>query len=215
MRRDEVMPFTTDNPGDGMDVSALWVRYCIGDDDKPDEIVELRANGAFQTDSKIKAEITALPVPADDLYVRAARVPGMGFAAYVLSVWVQPAAQGVLGSMAYDKIQNLKHKYGRPVTRTDSNAAEFDADQIRRATPLAEQQLQNEAKTYIGGHFPVQGDLTVLGVDIQDLRSASAYSGTVVLRDDGGTSFTVFLDYEVGGDYGWQAARVVASYSET
>ncbi|MEB3024064.1 hypothetical protein [[Mycobacterium] crassicus] len=178
MRRDEpIPPFATEDPVDGIDVSAYWFRYCIGEDTKPDEIVELRANGAFHTDSRIKAEITELPVPPDDIYVRAARIPGQGLAAYAISTWLQPAAVGVLGAMAYNKIQSLKHQYGRPVTRTQYNAAEFDADQIRAATPLAQQQLQTEARTFISGHFSVQGNLTVLGVDIQDLRSETAYSG--------------------------------------
>jgi hypothetical protein len=98
MRRDEPSfgPFSTEDPADGIDVSALHVRYCIGDDEKPDEIVELRANGAFLTDSKIKAEITELPVAANDIYVRAAHVPGQGVAAYVLAVWLVPELSACL-----------------------------------------------------------------------------------------------------------------------
>ncbi|MDT7760759.1 MAG: hypothetical protein QOC63_179, partial [Mycobacterium sp.] len=159
MRRDEPSfgPFSTEDPADGIDVSALHVRYCIGDDEKPDEIVELRANGAFLTDSKIKAEITELPVAANDIYVRAAHVPGQGVAAYVLAVWLVPGTVGVLSTLAYNKIQALKHRYARPLSRTESNAAAFDADQVRHATPLAEQQLQDVAKTFISGTFPAQG----------------------------------------------------------
>lgn len=85
-----------------------------------------------------------------------------------------------------------------------------------RCRPLAEQQILDAAKSYLAsGGVTIQGNLTTLGVNISDLGSSLTYSATAVLRDHGGTTFIVFMDYEVPGNNTWNATRLICSYPET
>lgn len=120
MRKDRPITFPFGSPGtphQDRRASFLWVRYCIGDDHDPDEVVEVKGHGDFQIDSTLRADIRAIPPQApDDDDVRETQIHPMGVAEpYLIDVWVQlqglPA--NVIGSAIWDGWKTL----GRAIHR--------------------------------------------------------------------------------------------------
>jgi hypothetical protein len=219
MRRDEPSvpwPFGIPaTPDQDRDASFLWVRYCIGDELDPDQVIEVKAPGPFRIDNSLRDEIQAvLPAAlhADDLRETQIRPMGVG-EPYLIDVWVTGILVGLATHAIWDQWKSLATKIGRPVSRTESNAGEFDADQLRKQTAMAEQQLLGNAKGLAMQHYPtLQGVLTPLSTTIKQLRSASSFSGTAVLRDEGGSTFTVIMDYDL---HGWTMDQITRSYPES
>jgi hypothetical protein len=177
-------------------------------------VIEFKARGPFHIDGTLRDAIRAVAPEAPDAGVRETQIRPMGVGEpYLIDVWVTGTAIGMASSAIYDQCKSFATKIGRPVSRTDSNAAQFDTDQLRKQTALAEQQLLANANALAKEHYPdLRERLTPLGTNIKQLRSATSFSGVAVLRDEGGSTFTVMIDYDHDG---WTLNQIIRSYPQS
>lgn len=198
------------DPNYDVETPHLRVRYCIGDEDNPDEVLDLNAGGGFfLIDDTVRDEVRALSVDSADLHVREAHLQPFGVASYWIDVWLTGVGVSLVSDIAWAQLHRLKRRFG-PNSRTPFNAAEFDEIQARDHTQLAEQKTLAYARAKVAEHYTVNGTLTALGVEIKEMNSTSEFSGTAVLRDDGGSTFTVIAEFDGGGS--WIASRIIRSY---
>jgi hypothetical protein len=97
VRRDhEIFSLAEINPRYDLDAKALLVTYCIGNDQDPDEVIDIQARGDFRIDDTLRNEIRAIlldltdELSADDLDVQEAKISPQGTGmAYQFELWLQ------------------------------------------------------------------------------------------------------------------------------
>lgn len=126
MRRDEPITWplgTVRNPDHDRDASLLWLRFCIGDENDPDEVIEIRAHGQYRIDGALRDEIRSLPLESaadlspSDIEMRETQLHPQGVGEpYLIDVWVllQGLPANVVGSAIWD---GCKHSCAGSVAR--------------------------------------------------------------------------------------------------
>jgi hypothetical protein len=186
------------NPDQDHDVTALVLRFCIGDDQNPDEIIDIRASGNFRIDDSLRAAIRAVPVDAleglspDDIDVRETELHPMGVTAHLFDVWLQAQAlalpTNVIGAAIWDGCKQVWQK--------GAAAMGYNAADDRFALP-PEKAILVPAESALREDLDVQGELTQISVNITDASSGFKFTGSVVLRAEDGRDFELSVDHDL------------------
>jgi hypothetical protein len=224
MRRDHLIPpFAEVNPDYDLDVTALLISYCIGDDRDPDEVIDIKGPGDFRVDSKLRDAIRAIPLDStddlstDDLDVQETRIPPQGPGmAYQIEVWLQnPWIVGVATNLVAAGIMAGCNKLWRTYRKTqpaEPNPGDAAAARTHTyALPPPQQQLVDYAKSIVAQHYTIDGDLTDINLSLSESSSEWKFRGTALLSANDGRTFEVSIDYD---NDGLRQSRIVRKHSE-
>jgi hypothetical protein len=142
-------PGVSESPGGDLDATFLWLRFRIGDENDPDDVIEIKVSGDFRIDDALRDEIRSLPLKsdadltADDVEMRERQIRPMGTGQPIwFDILVQAQMQGLpanaVGAAIWDGCKALVRRL-----RSESTTAEIDADQAHTYAPPPEQQLLN------------------------------------------------------------------------
>jgi len=212
VQRDRSVPHWWEvNPAHDFDATALVLTYCIGDDDDPDEVFDVRGRGDFRIDSTLRDELRQLlltnGLSVDDVDVRETRMPpqGTGMAA-MFETWVQAMPPNITGSIIGGAIMTgcakLWNKYRQKVP-----------PQQPSATPSIspEDLFEKHAGGIIAQHYSIGETLASLNLVITETHSAYDHSGTVDMCEHEGRIFHVDISSPV---HGWRVVHIIRQHPE-
>jgi hypothetical protein len=217
MRRDHpLFSLAEVNPGYDLDAKVLLVTYCIGDDQDPDEVIDIEARGDFRIDATLRDEIRAIlfdstdDLSADDLYVREAKMPPQGTGmAYQFELWLQnPWTIGIATNLIAAGIltgcNKLRHKYRRKTPPA--------APPTVKPVLSPEENVTRYVQSVTGRHYRPNQTLTLLNFSVTERHSDQELSATVDLSEHDGRTFHVSIDYQA---HGWRLTHIVRKHPET
>lgn len=210
MRRDHpIFVLAEVNPSYDLDAKALLVTYCIGDDQDPDEIIDIQASGDFRIDSALREEIRAIlldsadGLSADDLDVQEAKIPPQGTGmAYQFELWLQnPWVVGLATNAIWTGCAALRNKYRRKTAPTTPPTV--------KPVLTTEETVIRYVQSVTGQHYSSKQTLTVLNFSVTERHSDLELSATVALAEHDGRTFHVSIDYQARG---WRITHIVRQH---
>jgi hypothetical protein len=210
MRRDHpIFSLAEVNPGYDLDAKALLVTYCIGDDQDPDEVIDIQASGDFRIDDTLRQEIRAIlldsadRLSADDLDVQEAKIPPQGTGmAYQFELWLQnPWVVGLATNAIWAGCATLRNKHRRKAPPATSPSV--------KPVLSPEELVIRYVQSVAGQHYRPNQTLTVLQFSVTERHSDSELSATVDLGEHDGRTFHVTIDYQARG---WRLTHIVRKH---
>jgi len=208
MRRDhQIPPLGIVNPDYDFDAGVLLLTYCIGDDDDPDEVIDVHARGGFRVDAALRDEIRAIAltgISAGDVETQETRIPPQGTdLAAMFETWLtEPLTLNVAGSVIGGVILNgcakLWQKHRRP-------APPQQAPQTKPSIS-PEELFGKHAGGTVAQHYTTHETLTEVNLAITHTHSPYEHSGSVDLCERDGRTFHVDISSPVDG---WRVTHII------